>query len=67
MMLVVPIKKPYDVEVSKPLKNLLLSSYSLGEKSSDFTNAAEEFGKLRKKAINKVFDKTESSLSIMYK
>ena len=67
-LLIVPPKKPYEVDCVKPLKNLIQSSYSAAsEKSSEYAELATEFGKLRSGAVFKVFEKYESSLSVIYK
>ena len=63
----IPLKKPAEVDVVKPLKNLIQSSYNSSEKVNDYTDIVVEFGKLRNTAIWKVFEKFESSLEIIYK
>lgn len=66
-LLVVPLKKPYDVDVVKPLKNLIQSSYSGNDaNATDHSGVIEEFSKLRSAAIWKAFEKYESSLEIVY-
>lgn len=67
-LLVVPAKKPYEVDTVKPLKNLIQSSYSAAsEKTAEYAELATEFGKLRSGAIFKVFEKYDSSLPVIYK
>lgn len=69
-MLAVPLKKPSEVNVITPLKNLLQSAYSSGAKSTataaDYNGIVEEFAKLRNTAIWKFYDKYESSLDVVY-
>ncbi|XP_031617798.1 programmed cell death 6-interacting protein [Contarinia nasturtii] len=67
-LLVVPLKKPSEVDVVKPLKNLIQSSYSGNDaaNASDHSESINEFSKLRNSAIWKAFEKYESSLDILY-
>lgn len=48
----VPLKKPSDVDIIKPLKNLIQSTYS--ESNEDFSEAINELSRLRNNAIWKV-------------
>lgn len=68
-LLVVPEKKPYEVDIVKPLKNLIQSSYSSsqGDRQGEYNEAAAEFGKLRNGAVFKVYEKYESSLPVVNK
>lgn len=65
-MLAVPLKKPAEVDVVKPLKNLIQSAYNNPSGSSDYSESVAEFGKLRNTAIWKFFEKYESSLEVVY-
>lgn len=65
-VLAVPLKKPSDVDVVKPLKNLISSSYSTADKPQDYSEAINELSKLRTNAVWRVFEKYESSLEIVY-
>lgn len=65
-LLAVPLKKPSDVDVITPLKNLIQSRYSTADNPEDCTQAVNEFSKLRSNAIWKAFEKYESSLEIIY-
>lgn len=65
-MLAVPLKKPAEVDVVKPLKNLIQSAYNNPAGSSDYSESVAEFGKLRNTAIWKFFEKYESSLEVVY-
>lgn len=66
-VLAVPLKKPSDVDIVKPLKNLISSSYSTTDHPQDYSEAINEFNKLRTNAIWRVFEKYESSLEIVYR
>ncbi|CAK1578905.1 unnamed protein product [Parnassius mnemosyne] len=63
-LLAVPLKKSTDVDIVKPLKNLIQSTYNTGENNEDYSDAIEELARLRANAIWKVFEK--SSLEIIY-
>jgi programmed cell death 6-interacting protein len=65
--LAVPVKKPSDVDVIKPLKNLIQSAYSSSsaDRGINYTDAVTEFSKLRQTAIWKAYEKFESSLEIL--
>lgn len=70
-LLSVPLKKPSEVDLVTPLKNLIQSTYSgTGHTdvttTSDYLEAVSEFNKLRNTAIWKFFEKYESSLEIVY-
>lgn len=66
-LLAVPLKKPSDIDVIKPLKNLIASVYSSSDKPVDYTEEINEFSKLRNTALWKAFEKYESSLEIIYR
>lgn len=63
-LLAVPLKKPAEVDIIKPLTNLIQSSYS--NSNSNYSEAVNEFSKQRNVAIWKFFEKYESSLDIVY-
>lgn len=67
--LVVPLKKPTEVDILKPIKNLIQSAYSSSNSSSvtNYGEAVSEFSSLRNTAIWKAFEKNEGSLDIIYK
>lgn len=72
--LVVPLKKPAEVDILKPLKNLIQSAYNSNSSSSspttavtNYGEAVSEFSSLRNSAIWKAFEKNEGSLEIIYK
>ncbi|KAG5322964.1 PDC6I protein, partial [Pseudoatta argentina] len=63
-LIAIPLKKPSDVDVVKPLTNVIQSTYSGTGK--DYTEAVTEFGKLRNNALWRAFEKYESSLQVIY-
>ncbi|XP_049798045.1 programmed cell death 6-interacting protein isoform X2 [Schistocerca nitens] len=65
-LLVVPLKKPSEVDLVKPLKNLISSSYNTSDKTEDYNEAINEFAKLRSNAVWRAFEKYESSLEVIY-
>lgn len=74
-LLTVPVKKPSEVDVVKPLKNLIQSAYSTsggasttepGAATVDYAAIVGDFGKLRNSAIWKFYEKYESSLEVVY-
>ncbi|XP_022903763.2 programmed cell death 6-interacting protein [Onthophagus taurus] len=65
-LLSIPLKKPSEVDVVKPLKNLIQSRYSTADKPQDYSEAINEFAKLRTTGIWKAFEKYESSLEVVY-
>lgn len=68
-LLVIPLKKPSEVDVVKPLKNLIQSAYNTASDTSgavDYSDIVSEFGKLRNTAIWKFFEKYQTSLDIVY-
>lgn len=66
-LIAVPLKKPSEVDIIKPLKNLIQSTYSTADKPEDYSDAINELSKLRNNAIWRAFEKYESSLEIIYR
>jgi programmed cell death 6-interacting protein len=66
-LLAVPLKKPSEVDIVKPLKNLISSSYNTADKPQDYSEAINEFNKLRTNAVWRVYEKYESSLETVYR
>ncbi|XP_018017189.1 programmed cell death 6-interacting protein-like [Hyalella azteca] len=62
----IPLKRASDVDVLKPLKNLIISRYQSTEQES-FINAVNEFAKLRSNAVGKKLDYHENSLELLYR
>ena len=63
-ILSVPMKKGNDVDITKPLKNLIATTYSTADKPEDFTDAISDLQKLRN-AATKNPDRSEASLDTM--
>lgn len=66
-LLSVPLKKASDVDLIKPLKNIIASLYSTADTPADFTSALSEFNKLRTQALSKTLDKSLPALEVLYK
>lgn len=64
-LLFVPFKKASEVDIVKPLRNLIHSTYNTGEHHEDYTEALNELSRLRASAIWKIFEK--SSLDFVYR
>uniref|UniRef100_A0A8D8W3V9 Programmed cell death 6-interacting protein n=1 Tax=Cacopsylla melanoneura TaxID=428564 RepID=A0A8D8W3V9_9HEMI len=65
--LAVPLKKPTDVDIIKPLKNLISLQFpNDNEKLDILSEKLNLFNKLRTAAVWKVFEKHESSLEVIY-
>lgn len=64
-LIAIPLKKPSDVDVVKPLTNVIRSTYSGTGK--DYVDAIAEFSKLRNNALWRAFEKYESSLQVIYR
>ncbi|XP_008545524.1 programmed cell death 6-interacting protein [Microplitis demolitor] len=65
-LIAVPLKKPSDVDVIKPLTNVIKSTYNSATNQKDYTEAISEFSKLRSNALWRAFEKYESSLEVIY-
>lgn len=63
-LIAVPLKKPTDVDLIKPLQHILKTTYN---SANDYTEAIAEFNKFRKTALWRAFEKYESSLEVIYK
>lgn len=66
-LLSVPLKKPSDVDIVKPLKNLIQSRFSTADKPEDYSEQINELSKLRSNALWRAFEKYESSLDFIYR
>ncbi|KAG8227246.1 hypothetical protein J437_LFUL003977 [Ladona fulva] len=64
-ILAVPLKKPSDVDIIKPLRNLISSTYNSANNQEDHSEAINEFSKLRSNAIWRAFEKNETALEMM--
>ncbi|XP_020281444.1 programmed cell death 6-interacting protein [Pseudomyrmex gracilis] len=65
-LIAIPLKKPSDVDVIKPLTNVIKSTYNNPSNQKDYTDAIAEFSKLRNNALWRAFEKYESSLQVIY-
>ncbi len=61
-ILVVPLKKTSDVDITRPLKTWINSTFNSNERPQDLTNALSELQKLRQKSV-KSNDLTENGLT----
>ncbi|KAF5294646.1 hypothetical protein FQA39_LY02778 [Lamprigera yunnana] len=55
-LLAVPLKKPSEVDIINPLKNLIQSRYSTADQPEDYSDQINEFSKLRNNAIWRAFE-----------
>ena len=62
----IPLKRGSDVDILKPLKNLISSRYQSDEQAS-FVSAINEFAKLRGAAVGRSLDYHESSVDLLCK
>ncbi|XP_043268498.1 programmed cell death 6-interacting protein [Venturia canescens] len=65
-LIAIPLKKPSDVDVIKPLTNVIKSTYNSATNQKDYTEAINDFSKLRNNALWRAFEKYESSLEVIY-
>ena len=65
-ILPIPLKKGVEIDILKPLKNLITSRYQSAEQES-YINAINEFSKLRNNAVGRALDYHESSLEVLYR
>ncbi|XP_076672846.1 programmed cell death 6-interacting protein-like protein AliX [Andrena cerasifolii] len=65
-LIALPLKKPSDVDVIKPLTNVIKSTYNSADNPKDYTEAIADFSKLRNNALWRAFEKYESSLEVIY-
>lgn len=62
----IPLKKASDIDILKPLKNLITSRYQTAEQES-YVGAINELAKLRTSAVCRTLDYHESSLETIYR
>ncbi|XP_076437173.1 programmed cell death 6-interacting protein-like isoform X2 [Babylonia areolata] len=65
-MLAIPLKKTYEVDLVKPLRNFIQDTFTQAN-PEDYNNALTEFSKLRNSMISKSVDKHESALEVLYR
>ena len=64
--LAVPMKATYDVDLIKPIKSFIQSTYSnIG--AADYEKGLQEFSRLRSSMISKSADKHESALEVFFR
>lgn len=66
-LLHIPLKRASEVNIVKPLKNLISSHYNSSDNPEDYSEAINELQKLRNHALWKVLDKYDNSLEVIYK
>lgn len=62
----IPLKKASDIDVLKPLKNLITSRYQTADQES-YVSAINDFARLRNSAVCRTLDNHESSLETLYR
>ncbi|ODN01568.1 Programmed cell death 6-interacting protein [Orchesella cincta] len=66
-LLSAPLKKASDVDLLKPLKNIISGIYSTADKPEDYSGAIIETNKLRGQALSKTLDKSQPALDLLYR
>jgi len=61
VLLSVPLKKGWDVDMEKPMKNLISSTYSTSDRPENYSDAISSLSRLRHMAI-KIGDKNDATL-----
>lgn len=64
-LLTVPLKKPNEVDLVKPLKNMIQSTNVKSAENSQIEKI-NSFNKQRNSAVFKVFEKNEAALEAIY-
>lgn len=62
----IPLKKASDIDVLKPLKNLITSRYQTADQES-YVSAINDLSRLRSSAVCRTLDNHESSLETLYR
>lgn len=62
----IPLKKASDIDVLKPLKNLITSRYQTADQES-YVSAINDLARLRSSAVCRTLDNHESSLETLYR
>ena len=64
----IPAKKGYELDILKPLNDLIASYYSSSDQSVDLSGAIEQLSRLRNACVSKTIDlKHESTLETYQK
>jgi hypothetical protein len=64
-LLVVPLKKPYEVDLVKPLKNMIQGA-NIKNADSSHLEKITSFNKQRNHAVFKAFEKSDAALETIY-
>ena len=64
-ILAIPLKKTSEVDIVKPLKNLIALRFSTADNPENFDEAIVELNRLRSVATVRNLDKQESSIEIL--
>ncbi|GAB6032031.1 hypothetical protein CHUAL_010402 [Chamberlinius hualienensis] len=67
VFIAVPLKKTYDTDLVKPLKNILSGFPNVQDSQDNYSEALQELNKLRTNAVCKTLDRHESSLEVIYR
>lgn len=65
-LITVPLKKPSEIDLVKPLKNLIQSSNVKQADNSQIVEKINSFNRQRNQAVFKVFEKNEAALEAIY-
>jgi programmed cell death 6-interacting protein len=65
-LLTIPLKKTNEVDLVKPLKNLIQSANVKQSDNTQNTEKINSFNKQRNHAVFKVFEKNEAALEAIY-
>lgn len=63
-ILTIPLKKTSEVDLVKPMKNLIALRFSTADNPENFSASITELNKLRSLACIRALDKNEASLEI---
>ena len=66
-ILSVPLKKTSEIDLVKPLKNLIALRFSTADNPENFNDAISELNKLRSLACMRAMDKNETAVDTMAK
>ena len=64
--LAVPCKRTWEVDLIKPLKSFIATTYN-NVNADEYSQALSEFNKLRQNMISKSVDKHESALEVLHR
>jgi len=66
-ILAIPLKKTSEVDLIKPLKNVIALRFSTADNPEDFGESIIELNRMRNNANIRALDKQESSLEVLCK